>query len=160
EGTRIGPSATAKRPGIARHYKLIPRDVRCIEVDPEEFALAIVHLCIKQYPTFFSIVPVFRHPMVEVFALFKIGAESAASTRRNTLRAQHRDVKKRKVPTDTDLPRVSHSQCAKRPAIARYDVIQDLLDRANVGLSFLVAAERYPVGRCNVLMDQQTLHGF
>jgi len=97
--------------------------------------------------------------MVEVFALLKIGAESAASTRRNALRSQHRDVKKGKVPTDADLPRVGLSQCAKRPAVARDDVIQDLLDCANVGLNFLVAAERYPVGRCNVLMDQQTLHG-
>jgi adenylate cyclase len=43
-----------------------PRDVCCIEPDPEEFALAIVHLCIEQCPTFFSFVPVFRHPGVEV----------------------------------------------------------------------------------------------
>src|SRR6266436_2029867 len=44
EGTRVGPSATAERPGIARDHELIPRDVCCIESDPEEFALAIVDL--------------------------------------------------------------------------------------------------------------------
>src|SRR5262245_52102989 len=74
ECTRIGPSATAERPGIARHHKLIPRDVGSIERDPEEFTLAVVDLRIEQYPTLFSIVPVFRHPMVEVFAFFKISA--------------------------------------------------------------------------------------
>jgi hypothetical protein len=92
--------------------------------------------------------------MIKVFTLFKISGEPAAGTRRNALHAQHRDVQKRKVPTDADLPRVGLSRYEKRPAIACYDVIQDLLDRANVGLCLLVAAKRYPVCRRNVLMDQ------
>ena len=87
EGTRIGPSATAERPGIARDHELIPRDVCCIELDPEEFALAIVDLWIEQYPTFPFFVPVFSYPMVEVFTLFEVGAEAAAGARRNALRA-------------------------------------------------------------------------
>ena len=97
--------------------------------------------------------------MVEVFTLFKIGAEAAAGARRNALRAQHRHVKKREVPADTDLPLVGSSHCRKRPAVARYDVTQNLLDSANMRLSLLVATERYPVGGGNVLMNQQTLHG-
>ena len=36
--------------------------------------------------------------------------------------------------------------------------IAGLLDRANMRLSLLVAAERHPVRRGNVLMDQQTPH--
>jgi hypothetical protein len=67
-------------------------------------------------------------------------------------------VKKREVPADTDLPLVGSSRCRKRPAVAHYDVTQNLLDSANMRLSLLVAAERHPVGRGNVLMDQQTLH--
>src|SRR6202171_650932 len=96
--------------------------------------------------------------MVEVFTLFEIGAEAAAGARRNALRAQHRHVKKREVPADTDLQFVGSSRCRKRPAVARSDVSQHLLDSANMRLSLLVAAERHPVGRGNVLMDQQTLH--
>jgi hypothetical protein len=67
-------------------------------------------------------------------------------------------VKKREVPADTDLPLVSSSRCRKRPPVARYDVTQNLLDSANMRLSLLVAVERHPIGRGNVLMDQQTLH--
>src|SRR3954447_26337027 len=48
EGTRIGPSATAERPGIARDHELNPRDVCCIEPYREEFALTIVDLWIEQ----------------------------------------------------------------------------------------------------------------
>jgi hypothetical protein len=40
----------------------------------------------------------------------------------------------------------------QRPAVARYDVIQNLLDSANMGLSLLVVAERHTVGRRNVRM--------
>src|ERR1700729_2100608 len=97
--------------------------------------------------------------MIEVFTLFEISAEAAAGARRNALRAQHRHVKKREVPADADLPLVSSSRCRKRPPVARYDVIQNLLDRANMRLSLLVTTERHGVGRGNVLMDQQALHG-
>jgi hypothetical protein len=48
EGPRISPSATAERPDIARDHELISWDVRCIEPDLEEFALAIVDLWIEQ----------------------------------------------------------------------------------------------------------------
>jgi hypothetical protein len=44
EGTGISPSITTERPGIARDHELIPRDLCCIESDPEEFALVIVDL--------------------------------------------------------------------------------------------------------------------
>jgi hypothetical protein len=72
------------------------------------------------------------------------------------MHTQHRHVKKREMPADTYLPVAGRSHYGKRAAVARYDVIQNLLDRTNVGLSLLVAAERHSVGRCNVLMDQQT----
>src|SRR6476469_10447987 len=96
--------------------------------------------------------------MVEIFTLFEIGAEAAAGARRNALRAQHRHVKKREVSANADLPRAGSSRCRKWPAVACYDVTQNLFDSANMRLGLLVAAERHSVGGSNVLMDQQTLH--
>ena len=92
--------------------------------------------------------------MIEVFALFEICPETTTCARRNTPGAQHGHVKKCEVPADIDLPFVYRSQRRKRPAVAHYDAIQNLLDRANMRLSLLVASERQPVGRCDVLMDQ------
>src|SRR4051812_4555778 len=97
--------------------------------------------------------------MIEVFAIFEIGGEAAAGARRNALLAQHRQMKKRKVFADADLPLVGSSRCRKRPAVAHYDVTQNLLDIANMRLSLLVRAERHAVRRGKVLMNQQTLHG-
>jgi hypothetical protein len=72
-------------------------------------------------PNIFFFVPVFSYPIVEVFTLFEIGAEATASARRNAVRAQHRHVKKREVPADTDLPLVGRSRYRERPAVARYE---------------------------------------
>jgi hypothetical protein len=58
KGTRIGLSAATKRPGIPSDDELIPRDISCIEPDLEEFALAIVDLSVKQYPTLLVFVPI------------------------------------------------------------------------------------------------------
>jgi hypothetical protein len=53
-------------------------------------------------------------------------------------------VKEREVPADADLPLTGRSQYGKRSTVTRYDVTQNLLDRANVGLSLLVAVSVTP----------------
>jgi hypothetical protein len=62
-------------------------------------------------------------------------------------------VKKCEVAADTDLPLVERSWGRKRTAVARYNAVHNLLDRANMRLKLLVATERNPVGRGDVLMD-------
>ena len=47
----------------------------------------IVDLGIKQYPTVGFFVPILSHPMLDVFALFEIGAETAACASWNASRA-------------------------------------------------------------------------
>jgi hypothetical protein len=67
-------------------------------------------------------------------------------------------MKKREVPTDADLPLISRSHRRERAVVAGYDVIQNPLDSTNVRLSLLVVTKGHPIGRCNMLMDKQTLH--
>jgi hypothetical protein len=98
--------------------------------------------------------------MIQEFTRFKIGAEAAAGPCRDTLRTKHRDVKEREMSTDPDLSLIAFPRHGKRPTISRYNVIQNRLERANVGLSVLVVSERHLVDRRNMPMDQQTLHDF
>ena len=119
--------------------------------------MAIVDLWIEQYPTLLSFVPVFGHPMVEVFAFFEIGAEAAAGARRNALRAQHRHMKKREVPADTDLPLVELA--LQRAAARRALRCHPKSSRQREHATELAGRGRAsPRRRRNVLMDQQTLH--
>ncbi|WP_244550020.1 hypothetical protein [Bradyrhizobium erythrophlei] len=67
-------------------------------------------------------------------------------------------MKQREVPANTDLPLVDVTRHGKRPRIARHDFIQHRLDGTDLRLRLLVAAERNPIGRGDVLMDQQPLH--